>query len=155
MFWARIFSAVWTLATFDRDTEFEGNRRQTGQFVSSKNSHFQTEAKFKTFLAIVSFICMRIKLHFHINGFAPSFALKQRLGLLLWLGISVSRNCSTVYRMPKMRTIYFTMGFSSIKLYLSPTEASYNVSPFSFQGEIIPCFVFLERNKNCGPFPFF
>ena len=52
-----------------------------------------------------------------------------------------------------MRTIYFTMGFSSIKLYLSPTEASYNVSPFSFQGEIIPCFVFLERNKNCGPFP--
>ena len=44
-----------------------------------------------------------------------------------------------------MRTIYFTMGFSSIKLYLSPTEASYNVSPFSFQGEIIPCFVFLGR----------
>ena len=96
MFWARIFSAVWILATFDRETEFEGNRRQTGQFVSSKNSHFQTEAKFKTFLAIMSLIWMRIKLHFHINGFAPSFALKQRLGLLLWLGISVSRNCSTV-----------------------------------------------------------
>ena len=66
------------------------------QFASFKNSHFQTEAKCKTFLAIMSFICMRIKLHFHINGFAPSFALKQRLGLLLWLGISVSRNCSTV-----------------------------------------------------------
>ena len=28
---------------------------------------------------------MRIKLHFHINGFALSFALKQRFGLLLWL----------------------------------------------------------------------
>ena len=54
-----------------------------------------------------------------------------------------------------MRTIYFTIGFSSIKLYLTPTEASYNVSPFSFQGEIVPYFVFLQRNKNCDPFLFF
>ena len=56
--------------------------------------------------------------------------------------------------MPKVRTIYFTMGFSSIKFYLTPTEASYNVSPFSFQGEIVPCFVLLQRNKNCDPFLF-
>ena len=56
--------------------------------------------------------------------------------------------------MPKMRTIFFTVGFSSIKLYLTPAEASYNVSPFSFQGEIFPCFVFLQRNKNCYPLLF-
>ena len=28
----------------------------------------------------MSFICMRIKNQFHINGFALSLALKQRLG---------------------------------------------------------------------------
>ena len=49
-------------------------------FPSSKISHFQNEAKCKTFLVKMSFICMRIKRHFHISSFAPSFALKQRLG---------------------------------------------------------------------------
>ena len=47
-----------------------------------------------------------------------------------------------------MRTIYFTIGFSSTKLYLTPTEASYNVSPFSFQTKIVPYFVLLERNSD-------
>ena len=45
-------------------------------FLSSKNSHFQDEADCKTFLV---FQCMRITNHFHINGFALSLALKQRL----------------------------------------------------------------------------
>ena len=46
-------------------------------FPSSKKSHFQHKASCKT-----SFICMRIKKsHFHINGYALNFALKQRLGL--------------------------------------------------------------------------
>ena len=31
-------------------------------------------------LVKMSYICMRIKEHFHINGFALSLALKQRLG---------------------------------------------------------------------------
>jgi len=38
-------------------------------FTSSKNSHFQNEAKCKTFLVIMSFICMRIKNNFHMTGF--------------------------------------------------------------------------------------
>ena len=38
-------------------------------------SHFQNEAKCKTFLAIMSFICMRIKNNFHINSFPHNFAL--------------------------------------------------------------------------------
>ena len=46
---------------------------------SSKNSHFQNEAKCKTFL--VRFFCMRMKNPFHINGFARSLALKPRLGV--------------------------------------------------------------------------
>ena len=48
-------------------------------FPSSKNSYFRNEAKFKTFLVKMKFICMRIKNYFHINGFTLSLALKQRL----------------------------------------------------------------------------
>ena len=44
-------------------------------FLSSKNSHFQNEA----FLVTMSFICMKIKNHFQINGFVLSLALKLRL----------------------------------------------------------------------------
>ena len=46
---------------------------------SSKNSQFQNEARCKTIL--VRFVCMRMKNPFHINGFARSLALKQRLGV--------------------------------------------------------------------------
>ena len=48
-------------------------------FPSSENSHFQNEAKCKTFVVKMSFICMRIENHFHINGSALSLALNQRL----------------------------------------------------------------------------
>ena len=50
-------------------------------FPSSKNAHFQNEAKWKTFLTMeMNYICVRIKKkHFHINGFALSLALKRRL----------------------------------------------------------------------------
>ena len=37
---------------------------------SSKNPHFQNEAKCATFLVKMSFICMRMKNHFHIKGCA-------------------------------------------------------------------------------------
>ena len=51
-----------------------GNR----PFPSSKKSHFQNEAKCETFVEKMSFICIIIKNHFHINGFALSLALKAR-----------------------------------------------------------------------------
>ena len=47
-------------------------------FPSSKKSHFQNEAKCETFVVKMSFICIIIKNHFHINGFALSLALKVR-----------------------------------------------------------------------------
>ena len=53
--------------------------KRNWSFPSSKNSHFRNEAKFKTFLVKIKFICMRIKNHFHINGFTLSLTLKQRL----------------------------------------------------------------------------
>ena len=47
-------------------------------FPSSKKSHFQNEAKCETFVVKMSFICMIIKNHFHINGLALSLTLKVR-----------------------------------------------------------------------------
>ena len=47
-------------------------------FPSSKKSHFQNEAKCETFVVKMSFICIIIENHFHINGFALSLDLKVR-----------------------------------------------------------------------------
>ena len=47
---------------------------------SSKNPHFQNEARCTTFLVKMSFICMRMKNDFHIKGWAPTPVLKQRPG---------------------------------------------------------------------------
>ena len=41
-------------------------------FRVPKKPHFQNEANCKTFLLKMTFICMRIKNHFHINGCARS-----------------------------------------------------------------------------------
>ena len=51
-----------------------GNR----PFPSSKESHFQNEAKCETFVVKMRNICIIIENHFHINGFALSLALKVR-----------------------------------------------------------------------------
>ena len=42
--------------------------RQIGALPSSKNPHFQNEAKCTTFRVKMSFTCMRMKNHFHIKG---------------------------------------------------------------------------------------
>ena len=47
-------------------------------FPSSKKSHFQNDAKCETFVVKMSFICIIIENHFHINGFALSLVLKVR-----------------------------------------------------------------------------
>ena len=45
---------------------------------SSKNPHFQNEAKCTTFLVEMCFICTRMKNHFHNKGWALNFVLIQR-----------------------------------------------------------------------------
>ena len=45
---------------------------------SSKNPHFQNEARCTTFLVKMSFIWMRMKNDFHIKGWTPTLVLKQR-----------------------------------------------------------------------------
>ena len=47
---------------------------------SSKDPHFQNEARCTTFLVKMSFICMRMKNHFHLKGWALNLVLKQRPG---------------------------------------------------------------------------
>ena len=73
-----------------------------GPFPSSKKSYFQNESKCETFVVKMSFICMRIKTHFHINSFALSLALKVRFfGTRKWpIGRSflVSLSISLKYR---------------------------------------------------------
>ena len=49
---------------------------------SSKNPHFQNEAKCTTFLVKMSFICMRMKNHFDMTGWALNLVFIQRPGEL-------------------------------------------------------------------------
>ena len=56
---------------------------------SSKNPHFQNEAKCTTFLEKMRFFCMRMKNHFHIKGWARNLVLMQRPGgTRKWLIVS-------------------------------------------------------------------
>ena len=47
---------------------------------SNRKPHFQNKAKCTTFLVKMSFICMRIKNHFHSKGWALNLVLIQRPG---------------------------------------------------------------------------
>ena len=47
---------------------------------TSKHSHFQNETRRTTFLVKMSFICMRMKNHFQIKGWALNLVLIQRPG---------------------------------------------------------------------------
>ena len=66
-------------------------KREDLAFPSYKNSHIKKEAKCETFLVKMSFICIRIKSHFHINDFSPSLALKHNFGATrIWPILRVS-----------------------------------------------------------------
>ena len=48
--------------------------------ASSKIPHYQNQAKCKTFLVKMSFICMRMKSHFHIKGWQLNLLLILKAG---------------------------------------------------------------------------
>ena len=50
------------------DHSFLGLVKLNRPLPSSKDPHFQSEARFTTFLVKMSFICMRMKNDFHIKG---------------------------------------------------------------------------------------
>ena len=57
---------------------FQKKEQINGPLLSSKNPHLHDEAKSSTFLVKMIFICMRIKNHFHIKGWALNLFLIQR-----------------------------------------------------------------------------
>ena len=63
---------------------------------SSKNSHFQNEAKCATFLMKMSFICMRMKYHFHMKGCAVNLVLIQRPGDTFETTVELTSSGSTL-----------------------------------------------------------
>ena len=56
-----------------------GGGRESAK-TDSKNPHFQNEAKCRTFLVNMGFICMRMKYHFHIKSWALNLVLIKRPG---------------------------------------------------------------------------
>ena len=80
-------------------------------------SHFQNECKCKTFLEKMSFICMKIKNHVHISGFAISLVLKQRRD---WgnseMAYSVTLTCRSHWGVKELKTI--TLVFSPKLVYI-------------------------------------
>ena len=55
-----------------------GENSQNRPFPSSPGPLYQNEVRCSTFLVEMSFICMRMKTHFHIKGGAPNLVLIQR-----------------------------------------------------------------------------
>ena len=70
------------LTVYNVHLRWNFSKKRENKWASSefKNHHFQIEAKCTTFLVKMSFICMRMKNHFHIKGWALNLVLKQRPG---------------------------------------------------------------------------
>ena len=89
---------------------------------SSKNPHFQNEARCTTFLVKMSFICMRMKNHFHIKGWAPTLVLKQRLGgtrkwPIVWLEVITVKPRFTNARLTRTPCNYRQFSLSLLKTF--------------------------------------
>ena len=56
------------MSVFISDKDTAKQCMSNGPLPSSENRHFQNDAKCTTFLVKMSFICMRMKNHFHIKG---------------------------------------------------------------------------------------
>ena len=67
---------------------------------SSENPQFQNEAKCTNFHVKMSFICMRMKNHFHIKGWAVNLVLIERLGGTRKWSISCPLHSRLTYLLP-------------------------------------------------------
>ena len=73
------FTSTSTWTRFFKNEKREVSTRNK-PLPSFKNPHFQNEAKCTTFLVKMSLICIRMKNHFHIKGWALNLVLIQRPG---------------------------------------------------------------------------
>ena len=78
------YSACWCRGSRFYRCDFSCNitpsTNTNGLLPSSQNPHFQNEIKCATFLVKKIFFCMRMKIHFHIKGWALNLVLIQRPG---------------------------------------------------------------------------
>ena len=100
-----------------------GSRRRNRPLPSSKNPHFQNEARCTTFLVKMSFICMRMKNHFHIKGWTLNLVLIQRLGGTRKWPIRWPRGFGALNAIP--RSWIFTSVLVGPTYLLPPNRCSY------------------------------
>ena len=95
-------------------------------FLSSQNPHFQKEAKCTTFLMKMSFICMRMKSHFHIKGWSLILVLIQGPGgTKKWSIVDTASLCYCQYR--KLQWIPFlvkSMDYLKVSTNSFPSECN-------------------------------
>ena len=109
----------WSRWARNHDRDSTETRFENRSLPSSKNPHFENEARRTTFLVKMSF-CMRMKYDFHIKGWAPTLVLKQRPGetrkwliVFIWgLGsfLRSSRLCNYIF----IEEIKYTTSFHNL-----------------------------------------
>ena len=121
---------------------------------SCKNPHSLNDGKCKAFLVIMIFFCMRIKNGFHINGFALSLALKQRLeatrkwpNIAYWFSLSDLASESNI-----------SCGATYSEMRIKPAEDSSRYSVFLLLlfscNSVFAGFVFCKIETNFASFFF-
>ena len=87
-----------------------------------QNPHLQNEAKCTTFLVKMSLICMRMKNHFHIKGWALNLVLIQRPGGTRKWPIVLTPNMASLSRggKPRIRELTVYSTFCRPSLHMKP-----------------------------------
>ena len=87
-------------AMFTRPSFLHVSKVANRPLPSSENPHFKNEAKCTNFHVKMSFICMRMKNHFHIKGWALNLVLIQRPGGTRKWSISCPLHSRLTYLLP-------------------------------------------------------
>ena len=96
-------------AMFTRPSFLHVSKVANRPLPSSENPHFKNEAKCTNFHVKMSFICMRMKNHFHIKGWALNLVLIQRPGGTRKWSISCPLHSRLTYLLPSnTMNIYHT-----------------------------------------------
>ena len=114
-----------------------GGGRESAK-TDSKNPHFQNEAKCRTFLVNMGFICMRMKYHFHIKSWALNLVLIQRPGGTRKWSVSMSvqffyacQSQGPVAWKFRLKAVVFTFKIEVSKLILQITQNKVPIASLS------------------------
>ena len=114
-----------------------GGGRESAK-TDSKNPHFQNEAKCRTFLVTMGFICMRMKYRFHIKSWALNLVLIQRPGGTRKWSVSMSvqffyacQSQGPVAWKFRLKAVVFTFKIEVSKLILQITQNKVPIASLS------------------------